>query len=557
MLTYLFIILLSLFKTANAEQSITNHTGYVNLNAWGILPHTNIQQSMRTPMIKQLNTNTQLDSTIHNIQLIRVQNTYTDSIPHHITHITNTLNALGWETTNRITKKREHTTIHMRTQNENIVGIFAMIHDRRKDKLTLINVVGTLHPKSIGPIAQELNITPLKQIARYMPGYIPPTPQITHNTFRSHKARTAPVSNIWNMDHEDFLARYNRVDGAFLGWRLPLTYRTQYGIAHFGEIGFAFGNKRWDYQGGAEIFAHYGTSKTILSALGFEIHGLTDTQDGWRISELENSAYAVLLRHDLRDYFRREGGSIYLKHDFNRTFQFTGKATLDNHSTLSNTVSWSLLGNRWGSRSTFRPNPAIQNGQMRSISAQLHIDTRNKTHHPRRGWYTTLSAQKAGDFLQGDFNFEHYQFDLHRYQPIAKGTRLDIRLKLGTARGNLPAQYQYALGGSGSLHGYNFKTFTGDRMALFNIAYWLNGDRHFGNDWPLDDLSIGAFFDAGATWNAQNPNNPIDNIQSIHHITKRSVGIAFKLEDIHAYIARPLDDTDTSWRTWLRFSRAF
>ena len=162
----------------------------------------------------------------------------------------------------------------------------------------------------------------------------------------------------------------------------------------------------------------------------------------------------------------------------------------------------------------------------------------------------------AGGFLQGDFNFECYQFDLRRYQPIAKGTRLDLRLRLGTARGNLPDQIQYALGGSGSLNGYAYKAFTGDRSAMFNIAYWLDGERHFGSDWP-DDLSVGAFFDAGATWFAQNVNNPIDDIQSIHHIVKRSVGIAFKLEDFHAYMARPLDSDDPSWRVWLRFSRAF
>jgi hypothetical protein len=61
-----------------------------------------------------------------------------------------------------------------------------------------------------------------------------------------------------------------------------------------------------------------------------------------------------------------------------------------------------------------------------------------------------------------------------------------MRLRLGTARGNLPNQFHYALGGSGSLHGYDFKTFTGDRSVMFNIAYWLDGERHFGSDWPLD-----------------------------------------------------------------------
>ncbi|MBT3602809.1 MAG: hypothetical protein HN521_07065 [Candidatus Latescibacteria bacterium] len=33
----------------------------------------------------------------------------------------------------------------------------------------------------------------------------------------------------------------------------------------------------------------------------------------------------------------------------------------------------------------------------------------------------TLSAQKTGGFLQGDFTFERYQLDLRRYQPLARG----------------------------------------------------------------------------------------------------------------------------------------
>lgn len=551
------IILLLLFNTAIAEHSLDTHLGYVNLNAWGLLPQKDIQHSLRTPMLKQLNTNTQLDTLIQNIKLIRVQTSQTDTIKRHIAHITQTLDALGWETTNTITRKRERITIHMRTQNDDIVGLFAMLHDRRKNKLTLVNVVGTLHPKTMGELGQEFNIYPLKKIARYMPGYVPPSKKYAQNNFRSHKARVAPVSNIWAVDHEDFLMRYNRVDGAFLGWRFPLKYRTTHGVTHFGEVGFAFGNKQWDYQAGAELFTHYGKSDINFFAIGFEVHGLTDTQDGWRISELENSVYAALLRHDLRDYYRREGGTLYATYDLDRKFQITGKASIDHYSSLTNTVSWGLFGNRWGSQTEFRPNPAIQNGQTRSLGGQLHFDTRNKTDNPRRGWFTTLSAQKTGGFLQGDFTFERYQLDLRRYQPLAKGARLDLRLRIGTARGNLPNQFHYALGGTGSLNGYDFKTFTGDRSALFNIAYWLDGERHFGNDWPFDDLSVGAFFDAGATWFAPNPNNPIDGIQSIHHLVKRSAGVAFKLEDFHAYLARPLDADDPSWHVWLRFSRAF
>jgi len=553
--TCFFIIFLLVFQNVYAKSSIENHPGYTDLEAWGFFTESHIKQSMRTPLLKQLNTNAKLDTLITQIESIRVQTASASS--EQVLQVIETLDALGWETTHRITKNRERITVHLYTQNDDIVGLLVIQHNRRTDDLTWANVVGIIQPKYIGEIGREFDIDTLQKIARYMPGYKPPTSTIAHNTFRTRKSQTSPISNIWDIDHEDFLFRYNRVDGAFLGWRLPLKYRSQHGLAHFGEIGFALGSKRWDYQAGVELFTHYAQSKANRSALGFEIHDITDTQDNWRIGELENSAYALLMRYDLRDYYRREGGSIYLSHDLDQVVQLTGKLTLDNYSSLANTVSWSLFNNRWGSRTEFRTNPAIQEGQMRSIQGHLTIDTRDKIHHPKRGWYTTLSAQKAGGILQGDYNFERYQLAIQRYQPIAKGTRLDLRLKFGTARGTLPTQFQYALGGTGSLSGYPYKSFTGDRTLLFNAIYWLDGERHFQNDWPIDDLSLGAFFDIGATYFASNTNNPIDNIQSINQITKRSVGIALKLEDLHAYIAHPLDSDTPTWQTWLRFSRAF
>ncbi|MDP6039829.1 MAG: BamA/TamA family outer membrane protein, partial [Candidatus Latescibacteria bacterium] len=229
----------------------------------------------------------------------------------------------------------------------------------------------------------------------------------------------------------------------------------------------------------------------------------------------------------------------------------------DHYNSLMNTTDWSLFGNRWGGLAYFRSNPAIDQGQMRSVQGTVRLDTRNSFRKSHRGWFMTLSGEKAGGILQGKYNFERYQFDVRRYQPLFNGTGLDARVHFGTGRGTLPRQFQYAIGGSGSVHGYDYKAIRGDRMALFNIAYWVDGEQHFGRDWPLDDVSIGAFFDAGAAWFAQDVNDVFDGVESLDHIVKRSAGVAFALDDFHAYFARPLDSADTSWRVWVRFSRAF
>ena len=54
-----------------------------------------------------------------------------------------------------------------------------------------------------------------------------------------------------------------------------------------------------------------------------------------------------------------------------------------------------------------------------------------------------------------------------------RSLRADMRLRLGLAMGSLLSRYLYDLVGLWTLRGYRFKQFTGDRMMLFNVYYWL------------------------------------------------------------------------------------
>ncbi|HJN27181.1 MAG TPA: hypothetical protein QF604_04620 [Candidatus Latescibacteria bacterium] len=47
--------------------------------------------------------------------------------------------------------------------------------------------------------------------------------------------------------------------------------------------------------------------------------------------------------------------------------------------------------------------------------------------------------------------------DLRRYQPTGRGARFNLRLRGTTAKGELPAQYRYQIGGLGSIRGYDDK----------------------------------------------------------------------------------------------------
>ena len=115
----------------------------------------------------------------------------------------------------------------------------------------------------------------------------------------------------------------------------------------------------------------------------------------------------------------------------------------------------------------------------------------------RRGWFANALFERAGDVIGGQYRSKRYLADLRRYQPVGRGTRLEARLRVGTAKGDLPRQYLYNLGGRSSLRGYGFKPFTGDRMVLASIECWVDGEAHFGEALPADGLGPGVFVDAG------------------------------------------------------------
>lgn len=371
--------------------------------------------------------------------------------------------------------------------------------------------------------------------------------------------------NFWDVEPEGLRLGYNRVDGLYGGWRVTRAYHRPRGLAHFGEAGYSLDREDWRYQFGGEVFTFYGPSRVNanLVAVGLETHDLVDSQDGWLISEEENSLHAALFRRDYRDYYSRTGWSAYTSHNIGGVLQATARYGRDDFGSMDSEAEWVLFENRY-SRSRFRANPSIDDGSIHSLRADVQLDTRDSRLAPRQGWFANGLVERAGGFLKGDREFKRYLLDLRRYQPLGHGARLDLRTRVGTAKGDLPRQYLYDLGGLSSLRGYPFKYTTGDRMVLFNAEYWLDGDRHFGDALPFQGLGAVAFFDAGAAWFAGNRSDPYDGLEGLvegsgEHDLLRSVGVGLTTADdgFRVEVARPLDGANEEWRIYARISRTF
>lgn len=388
---------------------------------------------------------------------------------------------------------------------------------------------------------------------------------------------------LWDLETRGLVARYDRAEGLFAGWRMPRTYSQQRVLTHYGEAGYSFYREDWRYQAGGEVFTFYGLPRegTNLVTVGAEVHDLTDSQDGWLISEEENSLHAALFRRDYRDYYQRTGWSVYSGHNIGGVLQVTGRYSREEFFSMATGVDWALVDSRF-TRNAFRPNPAVDEGEISSARADLQLDTRDRRNRPWQGWLINALFERAGGIFEGDHQYKRYLLDLRRYQPIGLGTRLDLRLRSGSAKGQLPRQYRYDLGGLSTLRGYGFKSFTGDRMLLVNLEYWVDGDRHFAGDLPVDGLGLAVFFDAGSAWFAGDLSDPFDHFTDLLEATasdpveatasdpmaatasdrprlRRSVGFGIGTTDdgFRINIAHPLDADGDPWRLSARFSRSF
>lgn len=287
------------------------------------------------------------------------------------------------------------------------------------------------------------------------------------------------------------------------------------------------------------------------------MHDLTDTEDDWIISEEENSLSALFVRRDFRDYYRRSGWSAYIAHDVGGILRLAGRFMQDDFHSLENSVGWSVFDNKWA-RDSFRPNPAVDELQVNSLRGELELDTRNSRVFPGRGWYARALLEKAGDFLEGDADFERYIVDLTRYQTVGKAVRFDLRGRAGTAKGKLPQQYLYDLGGFSTLRGYRFKEFTGDRMLLLNAECWVDVNQFWSDYWFLDGVNLGGFVDVGSAWFAGAPPEEGEMMGYLYERDIRtSAGWGLDFEDFRLYFAKKTGEEGDKWDVSFRISRSF
>ena len=318
--------------------------------------------------------------------------------------------------------------------------------------------------------------------------------------FRSASTRLNAnwVPETTNLDN--FIFRYNRVEGLFLGMGSEKRYywdgQKQYST--YGSIGYGFKSHNW--RGNLGLSRQFAFDEGQLFEFEIEGHSLTDSKEDWLIGTGENTAAAFFIHEDFRDYFQRSGFGVNAGYVVQRDY-LTGQVKVgylsDEYTSMTNQTEWSLFGGN----KVFRLNPLINEGMMRSVVGSAGLSTVTTTIYGPEGWSMLVTAEVAKQSLKSEFEFNRYVGDIRRYQPLGRYDNLNVRVRVGSSEGVLPIQKTFDMGGLGTIPAFPFKGETGNRMLLMNAELVINGDflgdLDFWPSWLLREINFVVLSDAG------------------------------------------------------------
>ena len=403
-------------------------------------------------------------------------------------------------------------------------------------------VGGDLHMKNTGKItgnARVVNGSILKEDGAIIEGVEDYTRK-EKSSFRPSRRkfiRTGRTFDVpWSNEQinlDNFIFRYNRVEGMFLGLGSDKKYYWdgERSWNMYGSAGWGVKSHTWRGNLGlARQFAILTNEGSGIIELGADGYSLTDTKDKWIISLLENTAAALLLHEDFRDYFQRNGYAVhvayYSKNDYLKN-ELKVAYLVDSYDSLSNKVDWALFGGgKW-----FRTNPAITPGKMRSVIASGGISTVSKTSYGPEGWSLDVSAEFAKKAWGSEFEFDQYILDLRRFQPLGRYDNFNIRARAGSLVGDALTQKMFDLGGLGTMNAFPFKSETGNRMLLINAELIINGsfldDFDFWPAWIFHNINFLIMSDAGFTRMAVPTASALEGVESVKmNDFKHDIGVA-------------------------------
>jgi len=350
---------------------------------------------------------------------------------------------------------------------------------------------------------------------------------------------------------------YNRVDQFTIG--LDQTFRPTRGFLPGFASRFARAlerkstigedDGRWLY----ELRFEQPLDRKRSTLLAISTYRRTDDDEFGQVGDVENTIAALMFHYDYKDWFEREGFGIEGATTLLSRWTLSGRYDQDEYRSITQ-----LADNTRGvfrRHASWRANPAIDDGDLRSITAGIDYDSRTNKKSPRNGMRHRLRAETAGGSLGGAFAYKRYTADLRAYFSPGPSHVAKARVLLGTTSvgDDLPFQKTFAIGGIGTLRGYPFRQFRGRHLFLANGDWaWELFKRSSRNAMLKTGLSIVAFTDFGLAWDA-----PKWDLGRRRPAWDAGFGIGTTDETFRVYFARDLRAERSPIHVTLRIARSY
>jgi hemolysin activation/secretion protein len=153
----------------------------------------------------------------------------------------------------------------------------------------------------------------------------------------------------------------------------------------------------------------------------------------------------------------------------------------------------------------------------------------------RVDWTSEISEPGA---FGSDFDFRRHIVSGRARRWLTEHQNVGVRAIRGWSGGVLPPQRVFAIGGIGSVHGYEFKEASGDAMTLLNLEYELGWRR---------GLKLVGFYDIGR----------VDSTNAVDAPWLKGVGFGVGLGGVRVDFGYKTDAIPSSLKVLVRFERTF
>jgi len=274
-------------------------------------------------------------------------------------------------------------------------------------------------------------------------------------------------------------------------------------------------------------------------------------EDRHMITDAENTLLALFFREEFRNYYRRDGMTIFAHHRFSpRTFL---RVEYQNDE-LSSLETQQHVWTAFRRSVDWQENPPLMRGVLggaeeyegvlKCTVAEVSYDGTDEV--TGDGWRFGLVTEFAGRSLGGDYEYRKHRVDASRLFVLSPTQTLYLRGAWGIASGSdIPSHKLFHLGGISNLRGYDYNEFEGKNLAFFSIEYGV---------WVAEELATIYFFEGGQAWYGT---SGFDSEEM-----KYDIGIGFRLDapgagDIRIDVARPTTTEDADIKTILRIETVF